>query len=113
MDTAPDRGALSINVELAPFSTADWRPGRAPELISTVSERLCQVLVGTSGTISGSGSVGSTTAGVFPLSQLCLSEGKAVWNLSLDVYILNADGAVFDAVLLAAVAALAGTKVIY
>ena len=38
-------------------------------------------------------------------------EGKAAWALPVDVYILNADGAVFDAVLLAVVAALAGTQV--
>ena len=54
---------------------------------------------------------GDSVGGAFPLHQLCVAEGKAAWALSLDVYILNADGAVFDAVLLAAVAALAGTQV--
>lgn len=46
--------------------------------------------------------------GCFPLQQLCLAASKQCWSLQLDIYILNADGAVLDAVLLAAVAALSG-----
>ena len=77
-----------------------------------------QVLLGSSGAAATTGTatagagIGiSGGGGAFPLHQLCVAEGKAAWALSLDVYILNADGAVFDAVLLAAVAALAGTQV--
>ena len=195
-DSSPDQGSLAISVELAPFSSADWRPGRAPELVSTVTERLhqvkadrpsmhscsrnvmdldilcgilnyimrkhhqlmamhdgesfslppliaivslshllffvelhvlililpSQVLLGTSAGTSSSGGVsgaatssdispGMAEPGTFSLKQLCLSEGKASWALSLDVYILNADGAVFDTALLAAVSALKGTQV--
>ncbi len=108
-EASPGCGSLSINVELAPFSSADWRPGRAPELVSTVSERLHRVLLG-----SPAGGPASTSGRgpVLALQQLCVSEGKAAWALTLDVYILVADGAVFDAVLLSAVAALIGTQVL-
>ena len=50
-ESAPGCGTLALNVELAPFSSADWRPGRAPELVSTVSERLSQVQGGTGGNL--------------------------------------------------------------
>ncbi|GAX85983.1 hypothetical protein CEUSTIGMA_g13399.t1 [Chlamydomonas eustigma] len=111
LDSHPDCGALTINVELAPFSSADWRPGRAPELVSTVSERLHQILLGSSSRegISDPCST-SGSSGAFSLQQLCIAPGKACWSLLLDVYILNADGSVFDTVLLAAVAAISGTQ---
>ena len=40
------------------------------------------------------------------LSQLCISEGRAVWVLYADMVCLNDDGAVFDAALLSFVSAL-------
>lgn len=69
--------------------------------------------MGTSGSEPSSAAAipGSATGGVFPLRQLCVVEGKAAWSLSLDVYILSADGSVFDTVLLASIAALTGTQV--
>lgn len=42
-DGAPDAGSVTTSVEVAPFSSADWRPGRAPELVASVSEHLEQV----------------------------------------------------------------------
>jgi exosome complex component RRP43 len=110
-DSHPDYGSLTINVELAPFSSADWRPGRAPELVSTVSQRLHQVLLGTNSSEGVTEPCSTSGSGTFSLHQLCIASGKACWSLLLDVYILNADGSVFDTVLLAAVAALLGTQV--
>ncbi|GFR40110.1 hypothetical protein Agub_g664, partial [Astrephomene gubernaculifera] len=45
------------------------------------------------------------------LASLCIAEGKAAWRASLDVYILDADGAVLDASLLASLAALRNTRI--
>ena len=93
-DSSPDRGSVAFNVEVAPFSSADWRPGKAPELVSFVSERLSQIM--------GSGSPRPP----LDLTQLCIAVGKACWAAEVSVYILNADGSVLDTVLLAVVAAL-------
>ena len=51
------------------------------------------------------------SGGVLDLEQLCIVEGKAVWNLKLDVVCLNHDGSCTDAALLAVVGALANLRV--
>eukprot|EP00198_Chlamydomonas_reinhardtii_P001199 XP_001690534.1 predicted protein [Chlamydomonas reinhardtii] len=91
-ETAPAAGALVLSVEMAPFSSADYRPGRAPDHVSAVVEKLSSALLG-----SG--------------AALCIAEGKAAWRALLDVYVLDADGCVLDAALLAAVAALRDTRI--
>ena len=45
-------------------------------------------------------------SGAVDLAQLCVSAGKVAWTAHLDVYVLAADGALLDAVLLAAAACL-------
>ena len=47
--------------------------------------------------------------GALEAKQLQLKEGQA-WKLFLDIYVLDADGCVFDVCLLAAVAALLALK---
>ena len=49
-------------------------------------------------------------SGAVKLSELCPSHSKVAWLAHLDIYILAADGAMLDAVLLAGVAALASLK---
>jgi exosome complex RNA-binding protein Rrp42 (RNase PH superfamily) len=44
------------------------------------------------------------------LSKLVISSGKAVWVAYLDMYVLDADGSVLDACMLAAVAAIASLR---
>ncbi len=116
-ETAPGSGQLQLNVELAPFSSADYRSSRQqPEYVSAVAERLSSVLLGPSATSSsgatpwGSSSTGSGQEGAVQLSSLCIEEGKAAWRARLDVYILDADGCLLDVTLLAAVAALRNTR---
>jgi exosome complex component RRP43 len=93
-ESSPDRGSVAFTVEVAPFSSADWRPGKAPELVSFVSERLSQIMGG------------GSSRPPLDLTQLCIAEGKACWAAEVSVYILNADGSVLDTVLLAVIAAL-------
>jgi len=76
-------------VQFAPFATPQGAPGpgRGPtaELVSAVSERLHSCLR--------------------PLhipKQLCIKPGSGAYAVEADIYVLNADGAVFDAVFLAA-----------
>ncbi|KXZ47061.1 hypothetical protein GPECTOR_38g298 [Gonium pectorale] len=95
-ETAPGDGQLLINVELAPFSSADYRPGRQPEHVSAIAEKLASAL------LSGD---------AVQLKSLCIAEGKAAWRATLDVYVLDADGCVLDAALLAALAALRNTRI--
>ncbi|KAG6395519.1 hypothetical protein SASPL_146164 [Salvia splendens] len=45
------------------------------------------------------------SSGMIDLKELCLVSGKAAWMAYLDIYCLDADGALFDAALLSAVAA--------
>ena len=48
----------------------------------------------------------ASSSGLVPLDQLVVEAGKAVWVLHVDLVCLNSDGALFDAGLAAAVAAL-------
>ena len=47
---------------------------------------------------------------VVDLQRLAIAQGRAAWLLYLDLYVLDADGALYDAALLAALAALASLK---
>lgn len=96
-ETTPDIGQLALNVELAPFSCQDYRPGRQPDHVSAVIEKLTAALLG------GGDSV--------QLRSLCIAEGKAAWRATLDCYVLDADGCVLDTALLAALAALRNTRI--
>jgi exosome complex component RRP43 len=51
-----------------------------------------------------------SSSGLLDAAQLCVAEGQHAWALFLDVYCLDADGGLFDAALLAAVAALADVR---
>jgi exosome complex component RRP43 len=92
---APSDGQLVINVEMTALATPDYRPGKQPPITHSIQQRLQDVLVG---------------CGVLQPSELCIAEGRAVWVLYLDLYILNAAGGLLDASLLAALAALQDTR---
>ncbi|CAD5315882.1 unnamed protein product [Arabidopsis thaliana] len=51
------------------------------------------------------------SSGMIDLKELCLVSGKAAWMGYLDIYCLDADGALFDAALLAAVAAFSNLQI--
>ncbi|XP_059435203.1 uncharacterized protein LOC132168132 [Corylus avellana] len=88
---SPDEGCLAIDFHMPPICSPIVRPGRPAEAAPVVSKQL-------SDTISSSGMV--------DLKELSLVSGKAAWMVYLDIYCLDADGALFDAALLSAVAAL-------
>ncbi|KAE8010056.1 hypothetical protein FH972_006454 [Carpinus fangiana] len=88
---SPDEGCLAIDFHMPPICSPIVRPGRPAEAAPVVSKQL-------SDTISSSGMV--------DLKELSLVSGKAAWMAYLDIYCLDADGALFDAALLSAVSAL-------
>lgn len=91
----PDKGRLAVQVEMAPLCSAECRPGRPSEAAQALGEQLGAVLEG---------------GGVLDRRQLCIDAGKAAWAVYLDLYVLDADGSLYDACLLAALATLASLR---
>ncbi|KAI5318370.1 hypothetical protein L3X38_038078 [Prunus dulcis] len=87
---SPDEGCIAIDFHMPPICSPTVRPGRPAEAAPVVSKQL-------SDTIS--------SCGMINLKELSLISGKAAWMAYLDIYCLDADGALFDAALLSAVAA--------
>ncbi|KAK3248413.1 hypothetical protein CYMTET_42120 [Cymbomonas tetramitiformis] len=90
-DDASDVGTVEVTVEMPPLCSASVRSGRPTEEAQSASQRISEVL---------------THPAVFDLTQLCIAKGQAAWVAYLDIFCLDADGNIFDAALLAAVAAL-------
>ncbi|KAG4378084.1 hypothetical protein GLYMA_18G267600v4 [Glycine max] len=81
---------------MPPICSPIVRPGRPAEASPMVSKQL-------SNTISSSR--------MTDLKELSLVSGKAAWMAYLDIYCLDADGALFDAALLSAIAALSHLQI--
>ncbi|XP_011048048.1 PREDICTED: exosome complex component RRP43-like [Populus euphratica] len=87
---SPDEGSIAIDFHMPPICSPIVRPGRPAEAAPVISKQL-------SDTISSSGMIN--------LKELSLVSGKAAWMAYLDIYCLDADGALFDAALLSAISA--------
>ncbi|KAG9285349.1 hypothetical protein G9A89_010824 [Geosiphon pyriformis] len=88
-------GYLVPNVELSPICSPKVKPGPPNELAQVMSENLNKLL---------------KSAAVLSLDDLCIEEGKAVWVLYADVVCINYDGNVFDASVIAMLAALSNVR---
>ncbi|XP_073281261.1 uncharacterized protein [Primulina huaijiensis] len=93
---SPDEGCIAIDYHMPPICSPLVRPGRPAELAPVISKQLSDNIL---------------SSGMFDLKELCLVKGKAAWMAYLDVYCLDADGALFDAALLSAVAALSHLQI--
>ncbi|KAK7409801.1 hypothetical protein VNO78_00129 [Psophocarpus tetragonolobus] len=93
---SPDEGCLAIDFHMPPICSPIVRPGRPAEASPVVSKQL-------SDTISNSK--------IIDLKELSLVNGKAAWMAYLDIYCLDADGALFDAALLSVIAALSHLQI--
>lgn len=91
----PNEGQIDTHVEMSAMATSSHRPGRFAEEAVSIQQRI-------------QGSLDASCA--VRLEDLCIDPGKAAWHLYLDIYILDAAGSVLDAALLAALAALASTR---
>lgn len=86
----PDEGSIAIEFHMPPICSPLVRPGRPAEAASVISKQLSDTLL---------------SSRMIDLKELCLVGGKAAWMAYLDIYCLDADGSLFDAALLSAVAA--------
>ncbi|XP_039045488.1 exosome complex component RRP43-like [Hibiscus syriacus] len=86
----PDEGCIAIDFHMPPICSPIFRPCRPSEAAPVVAKQLSDTIL---------------SSGMINLKELSLVSGKAAWMTYLDIYCLDADGALFDAALLAAVAA--------
>ncbi|PWA97515.1 exosome complex component RRP43 [Artemisia annua] len=87
---APDEGCIAIDFHMPPICSPIVRPGRPAEAAPVISKQLSDTIL---------------SSGMIDLKELSLVSGKAAWMAYLDIYCLDADGALFDAALFAAAAA--------
>ncbi|HIP56592.1 MAG TPA: exosome complex protein Rrp42 [Ignisphaera aggregans] len=92
----PNEGVLIVNTEFVPAASPTFEPGppdeNAIELARVIDRSLREPRV-------------------IDLSKLVIIPGKKVWLVWLDIYVLDHDGNLLDASMLAAMAALATTKI--
>lgn len=92
----PKEGAFTVNAELLPLASTSFEPGppdeRGVELARVVDRSLRE-------------------GGALDLEKLCIVEGEKAYILFIDIYVLDYDGNYYDPALIAAMAALATSKV--
>lgn len=90
-DETPTDGQILVHVEMPPICSSSTRPGRQQENALILTEQLTSLL---------------HASNIVDCSQLCIDQGKTVWAVYVDVYILDADGCLYDACLMAIIGAL-------
>jgi len=91
----PNEGVLTVNAELVPLASPTFEPGPPDEN----SIELARVV-----------DRGIRESKAIELEKLCITPGKKVFVIFVDIYVLNHDGNLIDASSLAAMAALLNTK---
>jgi len=91
----PDEGMLMVNAELAPIASPTFEPGPPNE----DSIELARVV-----------DRGIRESHCIALEKLCIEEGK-VWEVNIDIHVLDHDGNLIDAAALGAMAALLRTRI--
>ncbi len=91
----PSQGQLVVQVEMTSLASSSHRPGRFSEEAISIQERISSSLEASS---------------AVHLEDLCIDPGRAAWCIYLDIYILDAAGALLDTALLAAIACLANMR---
>ena len=95
-EDTPDKGVLMCGAEYTPVAHSTWEPGPPPKgaiELARVVDR------------------GLRSAEILDFKELCLIEGKKVYIVFVDLYVLNWDGNLIDACGAAAIAALRNTKI--
>jgi len=87
----PDQGWVVPNVTIPPLSSPNVRSGPPTTEAQSLSNWLDVLL---------------KNPAMFDAKQLCLAHGKLAWVLYIDAYVLNDDGNLTDAAMLAVLAAL-------
>tara|TARA_Y100000310_G_scaffold335338_2_gene417115 strand:- start:32348 stop:33118 length:771 start_codon:yes stop_codon:yes gene_type:complete len=91
----PDEGVMIVGAELIPFSSPDFESG-PPSIVAIELSRVVDRAIRESGCLD--------------TKKLCIKKGEVVWTVFVDMYPLNDDGNLFDAMSLAAIAAMKDAK---
>jgi len=87
----PDEGTIMVNVELLPLSSPLFESG-PPSIDSIELARVTDR--------------GIRECHAIDFKKLCIKKGEKIWMVFVDIYPINADGNLFDACALAAMAAI-------
>lgn len=89
----PNSGYLVPNITLPMMCNSKYRPGYPSDFAVATSNKMKTI-----------------SEDIIDLTELCIVSSKAAWCLYLDVVCINDDGNVFDAAILAMIAALYNTS---
>jgi len=92
----PDRGILITNAELVPTASPTFEPGPPNENAIELSRIIDRTL---------------RESRAIPLDKLVIEEGKEVWEIWIDIHVIDYDGNLIDASMIGALAALLTTKI--
>lgn len=91
----PEEGKIMVNAELVPLSSSEYEPGPPREKATELARVIDR---------------GIREAKAIDVNDLCIKKGEKVWSVSIDLVPINDAGNLFDAMGLAALAALQDTK---
>lgn len=94
----PDEGVLIVNAEYIPAASPVYEPGPPDEDAIELARIIDRSL---------------RESRAIALDKLVITPGKRVWSLWVDIYVLDYDGNLTDASMLASMAALANTYIPY
>ncbi|MFT7807517.1 exosome complex component RRP45 [Arapaima gigas] len=90
-DNRPTEGILFFNLELSPMASPAFESNRQSELLVKLNRLLERCL---------------RNSKCIDTESLCVVSGEKVWQIRVDVHVLNHDGNIMDAASIAAIAAL-------
>ncbi len=93
---SPNMGNLMTTVELLPLSSSRFKLGPPPFSSIEIGRIIDRAI---------------RESKIIELKKLVIKEGEIVWNVFIDIYSINDDGNLLDAMGIAAVAALKNTKI--
>ncbi|TRY94478.1 hypothetical protein DNTS_004616 [Danionella cerebrum] len=90
-DSRPTEGILYFNLELSPMASPAFESNRQSELLVMLNRQLERCL---------------RNSKCIDTESLCVISGEKVWQIRVDVHVLNHDGNLMDAASIAAISAL-------
>ncbi|XP_016136192.1 exosome complex component RRP45 [Sinocyclocheilus grahami] len=90
-DSRPTEGIMFFHLELSPMASPAFEPNRQSELLVTLNRQLERCL---------------RNSKCIDTESLCVVSGEKVWQIRVDVHVLNQDGNLMDAASIAAISAL-------
>ncbi|XP_066516393.1 exosome complex component RRP45 [Hoplias malabaricus] len=94
-DSRPTEGIMFFNLELSQMASPAFQPNRQSELLVTLNRQLERCL---------------RNSKCIDTESLCVVSGEKVWQIRVDVHVLNHDGNLMDAASIAAISALSNFR---